>query len=110
MFNISDTTLRINERFFEAVDLLKRKRTLGGLSAFAKRYHVVLGNLYTIKTQQSGAIKAEYLHYLVRDYGISAEWLLTGEGDMFRQNSSRNEESPTRETSSSSGIRKSDVF
>ena len=106
MFNITKTSLEINERFFEAIDLLKRKRILGGLNGFAKKYHVVLGNLYTIKSQKGGAIKAEYLHYLVRDYGISAEWLLTGEGDVFKQTSSRTEQSPNRETCISADSRR----
>ena len=89
MYNISDTTLQINGRFFEAVDMLKRKRLLGGLNGFAKKYNVVIGNLYTIKTQRRGAIKAEYLHYLVRDFGVSATWLLMGAGNMFIQTPSR---------------------
>lgn len=96
MFNISEVSLQINSRFFEAVDLLKRRRVLGGLNGFAKRYHVVLGNLYTIKTKRCGAVKAEYLYYLVRDFGISADWLLTGRGDMFRQTSSKTEESQSQ--------------
>ena len=59
------------ERFFEAIDLLKNRRVLGGLCGFAKKYNVVLGNLYTIKARKGGAVKAEYLHHLVRDYGMS---------------------------------------
>lgn len=89
MFNISETALQINERFFEAVGVLKRKRKLGGIYGFAKKYNVVVGNLYTIKSQKQGAVKAEYLTYLVRDFDVSAQWLLTGEGCMFKQTISR---------------------
>ena len=89
MFNVSETALQINERFFEAVDMLKRRRELSGIYGFAKKYNVVIGNLYTIKSQKQGAVKAEYLTYLVRDYGISAQWLLTGEGSMFKQTPSK---------------------
>ena len=85
MFTISQTTLEINDRFFQAVDALKRKRLIGGLKEFASLYNANLGNLYTMKGQRSGAVKAEYLAFLVRDYGISSDWLLLGRGDMFIQ-------------------------
>ena len=99
MLNISPSTLQINDRFFEAIALLKRRRELGGLNGFAKKYGVVLGNLYTIKSQRQGAIKTEYLMFLVRDYGISGDWLLTGQGNMFKQKTSKSEVSPPPETS-----------
>ena len=88
MFNISNESLRINERFFEALDILKRQRRLSGIYGFALKYNAVLGNLYNIKNKKHGIIKAEYLSYLVRDFGFSARWLLTGEGNMFNDSSS----------------------
>ena len=83
MLNISGITLGINERFFKALDTLKQQRRLGGIGGFTKKYGMVRGNLYTIKTNKSGAVKAEYLSILVEDFGVSAEWLLTGKGEMF---------------------------
>lgn len=89
MFNVSKEAIQINRRFFEAIDALKRRKELAGIYGFALRYNVVLGNLYTIKSQERGTVKAEYLMFLVRDFGISAQWLLTGEGDMFKQKTAR---------------------
>jgi hypothetical protein len=89
MFNISNEAIQINERFFYALDTLKHNGEISGIYGFAQKYNVVLGNLYTIKSQKKGAVKAEYLTYLVRDFGISAQWLLTGEGGMFKQKPSR---------------------
>ena len=87
MLNVSSITLGINERFFKALDILKQQRRLGGIGGFTKRYGMVRGNLYTIKTNKSGAVKAEYLSILVEDFGISGEWLLTGKGEIFKQQS-----------------------
>jgi len=106
MFNVTKTSLEINERFFEAVALLKQQKVLSGLYEFSTKYHVVRGNLYTIKSQKNGAVKAEYLHYLVRDYGISAEWLLTGEGNVFKQTPAKTSQSPSQETDTVADSRK----
>ena len=91
MFLVSDITLQINRRFFEALTLLKRKRLLGGVNGFCKKYGVSIGNMYMIKNQEQGAVKAEYLYFLVDDFDVSAEWLLTGKGDMFKQTFAKTE-------------------
>ena len=84
MYNLSPDVLPINRRFFEALDVLKSRRELGGIHGFASKYGVATSNLYTIKTKEQGAIKVEFLMYLVRDFNLSAQWLLTGEGNMFK--------------------------
>ena len=75
--------MQINRRFFEALDILKSRREIGGIKEFAQKYNAPPANLYTIRKNGYGMIKAEWLHHLVRDYGISGDWLLTGEGNMF---------------------------
>ncbi len=83
MLKITETTMHINRRFFEALEILKSRREISGINEFAKKYKAPSANLYTIKNNGYGMIKAEWLHHLVRDYGISGNWLLTGEGNMF---------------------------
>ena len=97
MINVTKKSLEINQRFFDAIDALKRMRKLRGLDTFSKKYGFVSGNMYTIKYQKNGIVKAECLHYLARDYNVSPEWLLLGTGEMFIQTSSRSEESQLQE-------------
>lgn len=91
MYNISAESIKINRRFFEALDTLKRLHKLSGIYGFSRKYGTTKANIYTIKNQENGVVKAEWLMYLVRDYNISAQWLLTGEGSMFKQTTSRTE-------------------
>lgn len=83
MLKISPDALPINRRFFETLKSLKQRGELGGVFGFAKKYKISYANLYTIKTKEQGSVKVEFLMYLVRDYNVSAQWLLTGKGNMF---------------------------
>lgn len=74
----------ITKRFFLAIDTLRSLHKLRGLQTFTKLYNLNKWNMNTIKNDPEGHIlKTECLAFLVRDFGISAEWLLIGQGDMF---------------------------
>lgn len=96
MLKITNTTLEINKRFFQAIDTLRRQRKIRGLQSFAKMFGLNAGNLSTIKNNDCGAVKAEHIAILCREYGISPYWVLLGEGEMFRQTPSKTEVSPTQ--------------
>lgn len=71
-------------RFFSAVDALVAARRLRGTATFCRRYGINRRNLWQLQRKGGGGIfKVEWLTHLVADYGISARWLLTGEGGIF---------------------------
>lgn len=72
----------ITHRFFEALDALKELKHIRGLKTFSNRYGINTGNFWVVK-RNNERIRPEWLAYLVRDYGVSATWLLLGEGKMF---------------------------
>lgn len=70
-------------RFFEALAWLKESRQIRGLQTFANRYGIDRSCLRRVKCDpRRFSLKASWLSFLVRDYGINALWLLTGEGRM----------------------------
>jgi len=81
---ISTEGIEITNRFFEAIEELVRRGSIRGLQTFTSRYNLNYWNITTIKkAPDSHVLKPECLCYLVRDYGVSAEWLLTGKGHIF---------------------------
>jgi hypothetical protein len=70
-------------RFFEALAWLKESRQIRGVKTFTDRYGINRRSLRRLQLNPStNDFKAAWLTYLVCDYGISAQWLLTGEGQM----------------------------
>ena len=74
---------KIVGRFFEALAWLKESRQIRGVKTFTDRYGIHRRSLQRLqKDPTTNDFKAVWLTYLVADFGISAQWLLTGEGQM----------------------------
>jgi hypothetical protein len=87
----SEIGQQIIDRFFEAVDYLISQKKLRGVNTLAKLMGVDGATLRKLRSHETHSIKPEFMYYLVVSYGVSAEWLLTGRGEMFfRQNSHKN--------------------
>lgn len=81
------TSQIIVRRFFEAVRELKSRKVIRGVQTFTTKYGINKRNFYTCEKQpERDMFQVAWLGYLVSDYGISADWLLTGEGDLFSKN------------------------
>lgn len=75
----------IVRRFFTALEELKARGFIRGKQTFTTRYGINRWNMSTLeKEPQRDIFQPAWLEYLVRDYGVSAHWLLTGEGKIFK--------------------------
>ncbi|WP_298072343.1 hypothetical protein [uncultured Bacteroides sp.] len=82
--NISDEGVLVTKRFFEAIDTLKAQKKIRGLQTFTNKYKINRWNMITVRTKPKvSVLKPEWIVYLVRDYGISANWILLGNGKIF---------------------------
>lgn len=83
---ISPDGVAITKRFFLAIDVLITQKKIRGLNTFTTMHDINYWNLCTLRSDPSiRVLKPEFLTYLVSDFGISAEWLLTGVGSMFNE-------------------------
>lgn len=70
-------------RFFEALDWLKESKQIRGVKTFTDRYGIHRRSLQRLRENPgTNDFKAAWLTFMVVDYGINAQWLLTGEGPM----------------------------
>lgn len=83
--NINPAGAAITKRFFLSLDVLIGKRKLRGIKTFTDLYGINYWNLSTLRKEPNKRmLKPEWLTYLVSDFGVNSEWLLTGVGSMFK--------------------------
>ena len=82
----NEDSQKIITRFFDALAQLKSDKRIGGKTPFAERYNINRRNMYQLeKNVEKDIFQVSWLSYLVNDYGVSAEWLLTGKGAFYSQ-------------------------
>jgi transcriptional regulator with XRE-family HTH domain len=83
---ISTTTQEIQDRFFEAMNELIAQEKIS-MRYFCRKYDLNRIKYLRLKAGNRGykVIDIDALTYLSKDYNVSAEWLLTGDGNMFKQ-------------------------
>ena len=83
--SVSEQGQEITARFFLAIDTLKNMGKVRSLRQITTMYNVNYGNMHSIKTNSHIFIlKPELIANLCRDFSISAEWILLGTGEMFK--------------------------
>lgn len=74
----------IIRRFFQALQYLKEQKIIRGKQTFTRRFNINRWNMNTVEKEPSrDMFQTAWLTYLVTEYGISSEWLLTGRGEIM---------------------------
>lgn len=80
----TEDSIKITNRFFTILHHLIKLKVLRGKGAFARQYGVSQPNLRKLERNPASDIfQSAWLYYLVRDFNVNPEWLLTGKGKRF---------------------------
>ena len=83
----TEDSQKIVMRFFDALQRLKEDRKIRGKQTFTRDHNINRWNMNTLEKDPSRDIfQPAWLTYLVNDYGVSPQWLLTGRGDFYAAN------------------------
>ena len=83
-------------RFFEALRRLKADKRIRGKQTFTRAHGINRWNMLTLEKDPSRDIfQPAWLTYLVEDYGVSAQWLLTGVGEFYKGDKKSTGSQPT---------------
>ena len=82
----SPEATEINKRFFFAIDYLVDIKEIRGLYTFTKKHNLNYWNLYTVRKEPGRRVlKVEYIALLAKDFNISLEYILLGNGPMRKE-------------------------
>lgn len=85
----------IVRRFFEALDTVIAQGKIRGKQTFTRAHGINRWNMITVsRNPASDMFQTAWLEYLVKDFGVSPMWLLTGDGAMFLENPKISADSP----------------
>lgn len=75
----------IIRRFFQVLQYLKEQKIIRGKQTFTRQFGINRWNMNTLEKEPSrDMFQTAWLTYLVTEYGVSADWLLTGRGSIMR--------------------------
>lgn len=80
----TEESQQVIKRFFEALYKLKADGVIRGKQTFTREFDINRWNLNSLEKDMSRDIfQVAWLTFLVREYKVSARWLLTGLGDFY---------------------------
>ena len=79
-------SVKIVERFFEAIYDLKEKKIIRGKQTFTRSYNINSRNFWLLEQDKTRDIlQLSWIAHLVNDFHVSAEWIITGKGKMYKK-------------------------
>ncbi len=81
-------SIPVIKRFYEALDVVIMQKRIRGVQTFTREHNINRRNFITVRNNPvSDMFQLSWLTFIVKDFGVSSDWLLTGRGNMFKAES-----------------------
>ena len=79
-------TIAIMQRFFEAIEICRQNKLIPSYTEFCSDNNIDKAHFYTQRKDLGrGFFEVGWIVPLIKECGISANWIMTGKGMMFTQ-------------------------
>lgn len=79
-------SIKIIERFYEALDVCIQLKKIRGVQTFTRAHEINRWNFNTVRANpESDMFQLVWISYLCKDFDVSIEWIMTGNGQMFKK-------------------------
>lgn len=79
-----DETIGVMERFFKALEVIIDTKAIRGVQTYCNDFGIDKRHLYAQKKDlNKGFFEVYWILPMIKKFGISSDWLLFGEGEMF---------------------------
>lgn len=79
-----DETIGVMERFFKALEAIIDTKAIRGVQTYCNDFGIDKRHLYAQKKDlNKGFFEVYWILPMIKKFGISSDWLLFGEGEMF---------------------------
>jgi hypothetical protein len=77
-------SVKIINRFYQAIDMIVSLKIIRGKKTFTDKYNIDRRRFISVsRNPESDSFQLIWITYLVKDFGVSSQWILTGNGEMF---------------------------
>ena len=82
----NEESVKVVERFFEAIYDLKERKVIKGKQTFTRNYKINSCNFGLLEQDKiRDILQLSWIAHLVNDFHVSAEWIITGKGKMHKK-------------------------
>lgn len=80
-----EETLAVMQRFFQTIDVLIEQNEIRGIQTYCRLYEIDKRHFYAQREDLGkGFFEVSWILPMISEYGVSANWLLFGKGQMFK--------------------------
>ena len=82
--NVSKEGIDINRRFFQSLEMLRQRKRIRGVQTVTNAMGITRISMTRCRLNpEATAVRPEWIAFVTKEYGVSLQWVMLGEGEVF---------------------------